>query len=286
MLDATFDITDIASLEQAVLLTKKNFSELQWWRGHAKNDPSWSLLPGAFRPRQNLGFDDLRKLERRRLNQFILRGSGRLGHRSEPSSDFEWMMLAQHYALPTQLLDWSESPLVALYFAVNDHLDSDGYLYGLSPSLLNRHCAGGNPDYIPIDIHQGLCDFTEWPVQAIAMKAVGYSNDFIKSRYPKYEWDDNSVNLPEMIAIATKESDERIIAQIGRFTIHTSPKSIETINSIIVAKYNSWFLKRFCVPAKYKPYLKDMLERMGYWKWNLFPDLQSLAHGLVESKDL
>jgi hypothetical protein len=190
------------------------------------------------------------------------------------------MMLAQHYALPTQLLDWTESPLVALYFAVTDHMGSDGCLYALSPSLLNLYCADGNPDFTPNASNHGLIDYSEWPVQAIAMKAARYKDEAIQAKYPRYEWSSDGRILPKVLAILTKESDKRIVAQIGRFTIHTSRDSIEDINSAISERFKSGFLKRYLVPSRFKPGLKDMLERMGFWKWNLFPDLQSLAEGL------
>jgi hypothetical protein len=57
-----------------------------------------------------------------------------------PTTDWDWLALGQQYGLPTRLLDWTDNPLVACFFAVEEPGEEDRAIYAYQ-----------NPSYIEVE---------------------------------------------------------------------------------------------------------------------------------------
>jgi hypothetical protein len=110
-----------------------------WYRG--ERDKSWNLQPKVFRKKYD---------ERDLTNRFRLLSKSR--HFDVPEYDNYGLFLSlmQHYRLPTRLLDWSTSPLIALYVAIEkyvyepDRTPVDASVWILYPYKLNQMQIGAN----------------------------------------------------------------------------------------------------------------------------------------------
>jgi hypothetical protein len=111
----------IRSVTDLLRIVDRELGDGWIYRGHSSCN--WILKASVFRHLDGKSRAECIEIERKLLGEFKRRA--RMFIASPPNSDWEWLVLAQHFGLPTRLLDWTENPLVALYFAVRD-VDGDG----------------------------------------------------------------------------------------------------------------------------------------------------------------
>ncbi|MCK4606150.1 MAG: FRG domain-containing protein [candidate division Zixibacteria bacterium] len=111
------------------------YSDLEFFRGQSKSE--WDLRPKLSRLYDDLPVpDSWDRIEWNILQDFKRYATPH--YRREPRGDFQWMVLGQHYGLPTRLLDWTSNPLKAAFFAVNESIgEEDGALYALEPTTID-----------------------------------------------------------------------------------------------------------------------------------------------------
>lgn len=92
------------------------------FRGQA--DESWKILPSIYRYCDFLRYQTT-IYEKQLLNDKLPKSNPPLTH---TSYDLEWLMVCQHYGIPTRLVDWSTDILSALFFACYE-MEKNGALY-------------------------------------------------------------------------------------------------------------------------------------------------------------
>ncbi len=266
------DITSIdgliSALRAASVDSNGGFRRL-WFRGHAVFE--WKLVPSLVRlilsrHGEDVDLGGLARRERYALRRFQQMATAVLSNRVI-NQESEWLLLMQHYRMPTRLLDWTENPLVALYFAVGErgHDHEDGALWMLDPLALNKK----------------ILSFKE---DAEALVDIG--DDDLKGHMPTSFTGKPLETGP--VAVIAKRSDPRVIAQQGVFTIHASLRPMEDFlsSSAEGASSGRWLLKKHRIPRESKDRLLDELRLLGVEEASLFPDLEHVAafvKGEVES---
>ena len=115
----------------SVLSTTITTEDPYWFRGHA--DVEWSLTPSALRYKNKGQRENALSL----LSEFKRVAEIKIDRPPNPDEELKWLQLAQHYGLPTRLLDWTEVATIGLYFACLKP-DKDGVIFVMNPVTLNK----------------------------------------------------------------------------------------------------------------------------------------------------
>lgn len=186
-----------------------------------------------------------------------------------------WLFTMQHYEIPTRLLDWTISPIIGLWFAVNDwkgfnadNTDTDAVLYALNPTK-----------YITtaLKIHQ-----TERP-------PFLYTDDAhlrpIIQQFNPFE----SVLMAHTISslpVIGLFNNDRIKAQKGRFTISKDPtaclkdelkKNISFSNNAAAQE----ILRSYTIKAENVKKIRKEIAQLGISYADIIPDLSGVAKSFV-----
>jgi len=218
-----------------------------WFRG--QTDASWGLTPSIY----------VRKLQddEEAIRADFIRRAAQLTIGRVPNSEWGWYFLMQHHRCPTRLLDWTDSAMVALFFAINSNdpsdlnVKTDAAVWMLDPWWLNKVVLGR---YTVVE--------SDWTDAKPYLPPI-YKQARLRKRYP--------------IAIDPPHVAPRVAVQRSRFTVHgTIPNGLEAVAAKKGARLVCITIAKTAIQS-----MRLDLQTCGVTDTTLFPDLEGLSRDLV-----
>ena len=215
-----------------------------WFRGHGNIE--WKLIPSALRDKSARKRTQALQL----IQEFKRLAPLKLDRPSQPTDELEWVQLAQHYGLPTRLLDWTENAAIGLYFACVVP-ETNGAVFVLNPIELNQLANPKRPRILTIHEDRDLIN-----------KYLGLGG----SRTPGLR----------TIAIKPVMNTARILLQRGAFTLHGS-------NRFGLTSQDAATLIYIPILSDFKPALLKELSRVGVDEMSIFPEPEHVCSHLRQT---
>jgi hypothetical protein len=246
--------------------------EAIWFRGQPKR--SFQLVPGLYRPNvAKYNYEEITIFE-------AFKALATPFAHPRPTDEWEWYFLAQHYRLPTRLLDWTENALAAIYFAVNEEMlrwDRADVAQALSEPLKPPLFDSDSPTVWMIDAGtlnkwscnlDDVCLFAPHGANADAYLPEALSDP--SAREP-------GIENEKPIAINPPRSNPRILAQQGTFTVHG--RSGVALDEIARDQNKKGILHLACIllDRNNLTSIWDELAIAGITQLALFPELDTVA---------
>jgi hypothetical protein len=185
------------------------------------------------------------------LRNFIRYSRAHLPH--PPANEWELLIAAQHHGLPTRLMDWSYSPLVAAHFATSARSQTDRVIWRLDWKKIHRAFDLPELAFLIEDLDRIFGEdgsFTPWKLFAQESRSFACL-----------------IDPPSL--------DARIVAQSGAFTL-CSEKDI-SFDRFLTDHHLQSALTRFVIPYAENRRFRDQLDLVGSSERHLFPDLDGVA---------
>ncbi|UWQ24122.1 FRG domain-containing protein [Leisingera aquaemixtae] len=218
------------------------------------------------------------------LEPHLLRNFQKYAHENavERNSFWQWLTMGQHHGLPTRLLDWTFSPLVALHFATDDteSMDVDGAVWmvhirktheKLPPNLAEHLKAEGSYVFST----KMLEDFSQDSIER--EKGEGeIANSFRQSTICKVSDLRRLSNDPFAIFFEPPSVDGRVVNQYALFSVLSDPE----------IAFDDWLrvsdveCRKVVIPASLKWEIRDKLDQSNITERVIYPGLDGLSRWL------
>lgn len=268
---------------QGIVFERRGWSP-SWFRGQA--DSTWALEPKVSREVRRLHKTD-HGYETNLMHRFVGR-AGIYGPGLANDDRAGWLQVMQHHGLPTRLLDWSRSPLVAAYFALEPAIQGRASagaapaVWMLAPHELNGRLTGQS---ITPSIQSGLCrslvEGAFWGDDSARESRLMRERRWARDQgelLGKTAPDADSLT-PPAVAVMASETDIRMMVQQGAFTIHSA--SCGPLNLNPVARD---VLVQFVIPVACVGRVAAELEACGFAEGVIYPDLDHLSRELSRTQ--